>query len=98
MKNSLATVFFKDQLAMPTLNPADALRELIDIEADLNVELAAELQAEYRAAAKEIKALNDRRTEIKELAVRENFGTLKPRSMPEYTVKARVDQILYWNK
>ena len=95
MKKSLATVFFNDQAAFPR---ADGLNELISIEADLNVELAAELQDEYRDAATQIKAFTARRAEIKEMAVRENFGTLKPRAMPEYTVKARVDQILHWNK
>jgi len=76
----------------------EIIQEVIDIDADVNQEMAADYQAEYKALALEIKNANDRRKKIKGIAVELGYGHLVKRAVKEYTVAARVDEILKWGQ
>ena len=79
-------------------NHLEMIRELNDIDSDLNKEQAEDLQQEYRDLAKDIKDANDRRKEIKAIAVELGYGHLVEKPVKEYTVAARVDMILKWGQ
>tara|TARA_R100000541_G_scaffold4588_1_gene11994 strand:- start:1366 stop:1647 length:282 start_codon:yes stop_codon:yes gene_type:complete len=76
----------------------EIIQELNDIDSDLNKEQAEDLQQEYRDLAKTIKDANDRRKEIKAIAVELGYGHLVEKPVKEYTVAARVDMILKWGQ
>jgi len=76
----------------------EIIQEVIDIDADVNQEMAADYQAEYKALALEIKIANDRRKKIKGIAVVLGYGHLVEKPVKEYVVAARVDMILKWGQ